>query len=454
MPDYGIAALAGLLGGAGKGFEEGLGKGTEDAQKAALLAEQTRHNMATEQGQQMPLAQFYNILGMKPAPGVDTSGQIPVAAAGHAFATVGHQQATQEDLARRGRVAGALTAPGLQAAPPGPPGLDDTVPPPPPTEDAKQRDLMSRLLQAGATKDELGALESQLYPKPFNVPADTTAINPHTYEPVAVGAPRTGTPRDKAMAIMQGMAGELDANGQPVWTPGTPAYQREYGRRYAGTTVVPEHGGVRSNYDVLSGSSPKADQVANPPAQTKQPGLENGELAYTPGKAGGPDIEKGAAMLTSIAGFRGLADDIDKLAPDVKAKARLWIMKSLQDQTPISFLQFLTPQEAAATANLSHLQVRYQQAMGGLRGSGSPENYKVYYNLMGNAANGQEATQLRAISDQLETQYSNENAVRGSQRMRPFPPVSSAVTPPPAASYGNSTSAPGKGWGKAQQVKP
>jgi hypothetical protein len=276
----------------------------------------------------------------------------------------------------------------------------------------------------------------------FNQPTDKAGNNkgPAQTTNVTVAA----RPNAKAESIRKEMGGEFNPDGSPKWVPGSPSYDREYGRRYAGVMMTPEHGSLRSVSDLRSSAA--VTPQGNAPVPQPQQGREPGEIAYAPSKMSGTDMEKGAATLTAITGFRSLADDIDKLAPDVKAKARLWILKSLQENQILAFNQFLTPQEAATVSNLGHLQIRYQQAMGGLRGSGSPENYKVYYALMGNAAAGQETTQLRAIADQLETQYANENKMRATNRVRQGPPVSEAASPPPASSYTDRTKGDTGGW--------
>src|SRR5258705_48845 len=112
------------------------------------------------------------------------------------------------------------------------------------------------------------------YPKPVSIPMGGKLATPRTGAIKAEGPPLQDRPNSKSESILSGMAGELHPSGEPKWVPGSPEFMREYGRRYAGTSVVPESGGVRSNYDILTGNAPPTPGLPATQPAPKQPGLQ------------------------------------------------------------------------------------------------------------------------------------------------------------------------------------
>lgn len=208
MTDF--SALFGLLGGAGEGALHGYDTAQANQLHQAQLAETSRHNQALEAATQMPLSQFYQLLGMPAPSGVDVNQSVPIAAVGHAMPVAERERARVAELDRKAKVGNELSVLNNQAT------SLAAIP-------ATDTEAQARLYGAGANTPEIKELMDIIHPKGVALNPGQILTHPYTGKEIARGGPVQGRSA-QYIAEHAGMVADwqMDPSRNPA--PGTPEF--------------------------------------------------------------------------------------------------------------------------------------------------------------------------------------------------------------------------------------
>jgi hypothetical protein len=147
-------------------------------------------------------------------------------------------------------------------------------------------------------------------------------------------------------------------------------------------------------------------QVFMPPAQQPLPGQIGDRIAKV---APVGEVDKIRDQEFAVNSMRNMADSINKLGMDDRRRLTTALQQSL-GKLPIvgPFTQAvqglaLPPELAALQTHISHAQLRYENAMGGVRAAGSPQMYPIFQQLIGNLSDVNTPVKLRALANDLQT---------------------------------------------------
>jgi hypothetical protein len=147
-------------------------------------------------------------------------------------------------------------------------------------------------------------------------------------------------------------------------------------------------------------------QVFMPPAPQPVPG-QIGERITKPAPVA--ETDKIRDQEFAVNSMRNMSDAIEKLSMDDRARLGV-AMKEVLAGIPIigRFSQAVTalalsPEMSAIQTHMGHSQVRYENAMGGVRAAGSPQMYPIFQAIMGNLSDVNAPTKLRALASDLQT---------------------------------------------------
>jgi hypothetical protein len=147
-------------------------------------------------------------------------------------------------------------------------------------------------------------------------------------------------------------------------------------------------------------------QVFMPPAQQPVPGQIGERITKV---APVTEIDKIRDQEFAVNSMRNMADSINKLGMDDRKRLTTALQQSL-GKLPIvgPFTQAvqglaLPPELAALQTHISHAQLRYENAMGGVRAAGSPQMYPIFQQLIGNLSDVNTPVKLRALANDLQS---------------------------------------------------
>jgi len=145
-----------------------------------------------------------------------------------------------------------------------------------------------------------------------------------------------------------------------------------------------------------------AYQVFTPPTAVPLPGQIGPRILA---KAPVSEIDKIRDQEFAVNSMRNAADAIDKLnlndADRLKIYGQTTLGKWLPGTQAIGKLA-LTPEQEAVATMLRHSQIRYENAMGGVRAAGSPQMYPIFQQLVGNIHDVNAPVKLRELANQLQ----------------------------------------------------
>src|SRR5438876_767958 len=108
----------------------------------------------------------------------------------------------------------------------------------------------------------------------------------------------------------------------------------------------------------------------------------------------------------AVNSMRNMADAMEKLnltdQDRLKIYGQMTLGKWLPGTQAMGALA-LPPELAAIQTHLSHSQLRYENAMGGVRAAGSPQMYPIFQQLIGNLSDVNAPTKIRALANDLQT---------------------------------------------------
>lgn len=460
----GLAYLMSLIGGGAKGGYQGYSEGIGDQQKAAQL--DLQKDQLAERQRQFDEGQFTDItpemgtkLGM-PA-GRTRNTLIPSLLTASEKAASRAEAQKKQDAAASAYEQAAKDFGSPEIANPEAAGTGGQVVTP--AQPDPFMSLMARLQRGGSEKDTTPALVQWLrnqnpntgmagnsvnfdigmddqgnivkFATPYN--RRTGVVQPSQVVPPPPGTENLGnrSATDQAANRLSKNpsvpnAQRLDAITPPSVIPqgsiGVPRSTAVYG----GPGAAP--GGAPGAKPATQGSN--LDKVTDPGSYidfTPQIQRGPGGTMYNPIALDPGMRREYSAGLYSVDALREVARDLRTLAPDEQSRLSLYFRTALQSTTPISIFQFLSPAEARTRTTLQHIQLRYEQAMGGARMAGSIQMYPVMQKFLGGVEGFITPEITEDLANNMAGYLQTVMGVEKSQGIRtPPPPQAKTPTPP------------------------
>jgi hypothetical protein len=401
VADYGLAALMGVLGGTGTGLSHSV----EDQQKAAALAEQKRQfdlgRLTDVQALPEPLRNLIS-------PDVK---QIP----NTILPTYEKLRETTDKAAeakRQQEAWNAFTENSLGLSPQERAfkavGLGPTAP---------QATLLKDLTDLGKeTPHIIQSVDAQGKPTWANVRTGRQG-NITGVETPGIPAVATRSALDQAVTAYQ--QNPTPENLQRINT-------------LAGTTTVAPGGQAFSKSEIAGFPNPSAQP--NAPSATPVPVISRPALSSD-------ETIKGAAQADfSVHEMSDLAGDLRKLGPDSLTRLNQSWRSFAQGVPFLSSIGFLTPEEQGIATRLRHAQLRYEAAISGLRGAGSPQMYERFQRIIGPFYGATTPAALEALSGSMADYLNDLQKYETAGGRQGFPGV---ISPrPQRPSIGGAPAAP------------
>lgn len=185
-------------------------------------------------------------------------------------------------------------------------------------------------------------------------------------------------------------------------TPGTLAYQQAYNSL---ARIVPVQaggqaygaGGIGSQF---GGTPPPTAAPAPTGAPTGPP--TPAPLVQVPARPEAGEVDKVAALKTFSTQARKVADDLEQLAPDTRARVSLALRQTAQGIPLASAIASLSPEEQDVVTRLGDLRLSYERSKGGARLASSPGMASRITAITGNPSGATTPTALRALADSAD----------------------------------------------------
>ena len=153
-------------------------------------------------------------------------------------------------------------------------------------------------------------------------------------------------------------------------------------------------------------------EVYNPPPPQVPPGM----MGYRPARPPAQEVDKLRDQEFAVNSMRTIADTIDKMGMDDRQRLAVALKTGLPDAlakvpaiggllsraSQSSGKLALAPEAAAINTHIGHAQLRYENAMAGVRGASSTTLYPVFQAIMGNLGDINTPTKLRQLANDLQ----------------------------------------------------